>query len=117
MPKTTPKATPKTETAAPGRAPMNPRELSKEISRLHKAIAQQEEIIAAREADLEALERVMARPGPNDDLFALSTRHAELQKEIDAAITLWTDLGDEVKDRETERDTGAGVGVGFRPPG
>lgn len=119
LPKATaaPKSAPKVVPAASGRPPLNPRELSKEIARLHKAIAQQEEIISAREADLEALERVMARPSKTDDLFALSSRHAELQKEIDAAINQWTELGDEVKDRELERDTGAGVGVGFRPSG
>ncbi len=74
---------------APPVPTMTPRELSKEIARLEKEVAQTEDRIHAEEQGLETLEREMATPAPGTDLFKMSTRHGELQKIIRELLQKW----------------------------
>lgn len=75
---------------SPGSEPaLSPRELSKEIGRVEKAVAKTEEEVTTLELNLEALERDMASPGPDADLFAMSTRHTELSQSIEQAMARW----------------------------
>lgn len=75
---------------APGAEPsLSPRELSKEIGRVSRLVEETEETVTKLESELERLERTIAQPSPDVDLFALTKRHGELTSEIQAAISEW----------------------------
>ncbi|MBX7133119.1 MAG: ATP-binding cassette domain-containing protein [Fimbriimonadaceae bacterium] len=68
---------------------LTPRELSKEIARVEKLVATTEDSVSTLEAELEQLERTMASPPADADLFAMSTQHGELSKRIEQTIADW----------------------------
>lgn len=70
---------------------LSPRELSKEIARLAKAVVDVETRVEAAEAALRTLEARMAAPDPADDLVAMSHQHADLQTQVRAAMDLWAE--------------------------
>jgi len=86
-------ARPAPRSAPPPEAPAppawTPRELSKEIQRVRRATEEAESAVTDLEGDLERLERVMASPPADADLFRLSSRHGELQREIADAMARW----------------------------
>lgn len=75
--------------ATGGEPALSPRELSKEIGRVARLVADTEEAVTALERELENLERVIAQPPPDADLFALTKRHGELVEQIQVGLADW----------------------------
>ena len=93
---------------------LSPRELSKEIARMTKEVEKLEEQITQLETDLEAQERLLARPQPGDDLVAMSTKHGEIRASIEEKINRWTELGGKVEEYRAMTQSGDAIGVSFR---
>lgn len=93
---------------------MSPRELSKEIGRLTKEVEKLEDQISKEESELEALERVMARPQEGMDLVAMSLKHTELRARIDGLLAEWTDHGTRLEDLRRLQGNGEAIGITFR---
>lgn len=68
---------------------MSPRELSKEIERLQKLVAQIEEEVSDREAEIKALEDKLANVEPTADIFGLTRDHQRLREELEGTIASW----------------------------
>jgi len=83
----------KVEDAAPVAPTLTPRELSKEINRVEKELAQAESDVFSKEADLADLEQVMASAPPDADHLTLGQKYTELKSAVDAAMTRWESLG------------------------
>ncbi|MBL8060172.1 MAG: ABC-F family ATP-binding cassette domain-containing protein [Chthonomonas sp.] len=100
---------------APKQTPMlSPRELSKEIARMQKEESGLEDEITKLEAELEAHERLLARPQAGDDLVAMSVKHGELRSAIEDRLNRWTELGGKIEEYKNLSNNGDAIGVSFR---
>lgn len=91
----------------PGGEPvLSPRELSKEIGRVSRLVEEAEERVTGLETELESLERTIAQPSPDADLFALTKRHAELTREIEAAMSDWEDQSNRLEALRAQQGSG-----------
>ncbi|MFN8221428.1 MAG: ABC-F family ATP-binding cassette domain-containing protein [Fimbriimonadales bacterium] len=68
---------------------LSPRELSKEIGRMEKAVAQAEDEVHAAEEALKALETRLAVVSPSDDIVALTRQHQDAVAKVDATLADW----------------------------
>jgi ATP-binding cassette subfamily F protein 3 len=75
--------------SAPEEPVLSPRELSKEIERMTKLVAQIETEITDREAEIKALEDRLANLDPTADVFTLSRDHQRLQEELEGTMSAW----------------------------
>ena len=73
--------------AAP--APLSPREISKEIGRLTKLVADIEAEIAADEQALKDIEAQLADLGPTADVLTLTRDYQRLKEELEARMAAW----------------------------
>jgi len=80
------KTAPKDEPQKPA---MTPREISKEIARVEKAVAALEEQIEQEETALASLEGKLARVGPGDDIVAMTQEHGIIQTRIADLLQHW----------------------------
>jgi len=104
-----------TSKESPKQTPMlSPRELSKEIARMQKEVSGLEEEITKLEADLEAHERLLARPQAGDDLVAMSVKHGELRSAIEDRLNRWTEIGGRIEEYKNLSINGDAIGVSFR---
>lgn len=74
---------------------LSPRELSKEIARLAKALETTESEVAAAEGRIQAIEAELATPPAGADLIAMTERYADEKRQLDELMHRWHD--------ETER--------------
>lgn len=66
-----------------------PRELSKEIGRVMKLVAEIEGQVSSDEQALRELEEQLANLGPTADVFSLTREHQRLKEELDGRISAW----------------------------
>ncbi|HRJ26229.1 MAG TPA: ABC-F family ATP-binding cassette domain-containing protein [Fimbriimonadaceae bacterium] len=83
---------------AENRPQLSPRELSKEITRQEKAVAQIEGEIHSTEQQLDDLGKIMASPEDGSDLLALSTRYAVLQQQLQDQLEEWESSARKLED-------------------
>ena len=74
------------EVAAPA---LSPRELSKEIERVRKVIAQLELEIAATEAHIRGVERKLSAVPVGADIMAMTRDHQELSEALEGQMSAW----------------------------
>ena len=70
---------------------LSPRELSKEISRLAKAIEGTESEIEAVEAEIARREVELGSPDPKSDLLALTAEYGARRQHLDELLARWHD--------------------------
>ena len=81
---------PTAKTQEPEEAPkLSPRELSKEIQRVEKLVAQLENEVADQEADIKDLEDRLANVDPTADILALTQQHAQAQERLAGTMSAW----------------------------
>ncbi len=68
---------------------LTPRELSKEIGRITKLVAEVETQIADDEQALKDLEEQLANLSPTADVFSLTREHQRLQEELEGSMSAW----------------------------
>ena len=73
---------------------LSPRELSKEIARVEKALALAEEEVARAEKALAELEQIIAEPPADADFYALGSDHEARKQAVDQATASWAELAD-----------------------
>ncbi|MFQ3587105.1 MAG: ABC-F family ATP-binding cassette domain-containing protein [Fimbriimonadaceae bacterium] len=73
---------------------LSPRELSKEIARVEKALAQAESDVDRAERALAELEQVIASPPADADFYALGVEHEARKAAVDQATEHWAELAD-----------------------
>lgn len=56
---------------------------------MSRLVEETEESVTKLESELERVERIIAQPSPDVDLFALTKRHGELTSLIQSAISEW----------------------------
>ena len=95
--------------SAPAKA-WSPRDLSKEIERLERAVRESEGTVDASEKGLRSIEAKLASVMPGDDVFALSQAHQEGQRAAAAALAEWTELSLRLEQLQGVREQGAGIG-------
>lgn len=95
--------------SAPAKA-WSPRDLSKEIERLERAVRESEGTVDASEKGLRSIEAKLASVKPGDDVFALSQAHQEGQRAAAAALAEWTELSLRLEQLQGVREQGAGTG-------
>lgn len=77
------------EAAKPEVPRLSPRELSKEIQRMERVVADTEQNISDLEADLKALEQRLERLDASADVFALTSEHQRLQEDLAGTMSVW----------------------------
>jgi len=68
---------------------LTPRELSKEIQRVTKLVADIENQISQNETELKEVEDLLANLSPTADVFALTKDHQRLQEELEGRLAAW----------------------------
>lgn len=68
---------------------LTPRELSKEIGRVTKLVAEIEAEISEDESELKALEDQLANLSPTADVYALTLEHQHLKEELEGRLAAW----------------------------
>jgi uncharacterized protein YhaN len=68
---------------------LSPRELSKEIGRLEKMVADLEVQIHESEQDLVDLENTLANLPKDADVFALTQNYSDLKESISGQMAVW----------------------------
>jgi ATP-binding cassette subfamily F protein 3 len=68
---------------------LSPRELSKEIARTEKLVAEMEEDIHVSERELAELEATLSSLAPNADVFALTRSHENIKERIAGQMAAW----------------------------
>jgi ATP-binding cassette subfamily F protein 3 len=68
---------------------MSPRELSKEIQRLEKLVAESEEDVAHYEAEIKSIEAKLANVSPSEDVYALTIAYRDAQESLAGAMAAW----------------------------
>ena len=93
-------------TNIPGRggAELSPRELSKEIGRLTKLVAELEDAVHAEEEALKELEDKLASLPPNADVMALTMEHAHIQESISGHMAAWEEQAAKLQELQSSRD-------------
>jgi ATP-binding cassette, subfamily F, member 3 len=86
VPKKTSKVEPQSE------ATMSPREVSKEIQRLEKAVVDVEQEIGALEADIRRIEAKLGAIGPSEDVYALTLEYQRTKEQLEGALSGWEEL-------------------------
>lgn len=81
---------------------------------MQKEVSGLEEEITKLEADLEAHERLLARPQAGDDLVAMSVKHGELRSAIEDRLNRWTEIGGRIEEYKNLSINGDAIGVSFR---
>ncbi len=76
-------------TEKPPEPQLSPRELSKEIARVTKMVADIEAEVAADEQHLKDLEEELAHLGPAADVFSLTREHGQLKEKIEGGMSAW----------------------------
>jgi len=76
-------------TEKPPEPQFTPRELSKEIGRITKLVADIEAEISADESALREVEEQLANLGPTADVFSLTRDHQRLQEELEGRMAAW----------------------------
>ena len=68
---------------------MTPREISKEIQRVTKLVADIEGQISQNELGLRDIEDQLANLSPTADVFSLTKDHQRLQEELESRLAAW----------------------------
>jgi len=68
---------------------LSPRELSKEIGRVTKLVAEIELEVAEDESALKHLEEELANLSPTADVFSLTREHQRLKEQLDGRLAAW----------------------------
>jgi hypothetical protein len=68
---------------------LTPRELSKEIQRLTRLVAEIEDQVSRHESELKGLEETLANLPPTADVFALTQQYQQLQEVLEGSISSW----------------------------
>jgi len=68
---------------------LTPRELSKEIGRMAKLVAEIEQEITHDEHTLKGIEEELANLGPTADVFSLTREHQRLKEQLDGRLASW----------------------------
>jgi len=89
------------EPVAPG---LTPRELSKEIQRVQKLVADTEKLISDCEENLKEIEAELANLSPDANVFNLTREHGEVQVQLAEAMKLWEDSSVRVEQLIAQRD-------------
>lgn len=76
---------------------LSPREVSKEIARLSKLVADAEDRVAAAEAAVAQLEAELASADPSADLLSLTRRHSELTERLRACLQDWEERSSQLE--------------------
>lgn len=85
---------------------LSPRELSKEIARLSKAIEGTEADIAKVEADIAVRERELASPPAGADLLALTEAYGKRKEELDTLLERWHDETEQLESLRAQQGAG-----------
>lgn len=80
---------PRTLDDAPAPPTLSPRELSKEIERMTKVVADAEAHVHHLETELAVVEQQLANLGPMADVLALTQSHQQLQEAVEGAMAVW----------------------------
>jgi ATP-binding cassette subfamily F protein 3 len=89
------------EPVAPG---LTPRELSKEIQRMQKLVADTERLISDCEENLKEIENELANLSPDANVFNLTREHGEVQVQLAEAMKLWEESSLRVEQLIAQRD-------------
>ena len=89
------KTMPETRAEAPT---MTPRELSKEIERLTRLVAEMEDDIHATEQELKELEGVLEDIPAGADILDLTRNHAHLREMIEGKVAAWTEQAERLEE-------------------
>lgn len=100
----TPQPPPRDTMALTERGNLSPRELSKEIGRLTKLVAQLEDAVHAEEEALKNLEATLASLPPNADVIALTMEHAHIQESIAGHMAAWEEQAAKLEELQSPRD-------------
>ena len=74
-----------------------PRELSKEIGRITKLVAEIEAQVASDEKALKDLEDQLANLGPTADVFTLTRDHQRLQEQLEGSMGAWQEQSEKLE--------------------
>lgn len=88
-------------------AKISSREISKEIERLRRAIAQLEDSIGRDEASLKEIEANLSNPGAGLDVPKLSLLHQSTSLSLADAMAKWSEAGSQLQQLVQARTTGA----------
>lgn len=83
---------------------LSPRELSKEIERVRKAVAEAEDAVHAVEAQQAEVTQRLSVPAEGDDLLALSQAYAELGARHDQVLADWEALVTELERLQAQQE-------------
>ncbi|MBS1714639.1 MAG: ABC-F family ATP-binding cassette domain-containing protein [Armatimonadetes bacterium] len=104
----TPATAAKTQDVTPG---LSPREVSKEIGRLEKLVAELEDEVSQAEKDLRAIEKELAELPPTADVFDLTRRYQSKTEHVASSMAAWEE---QVKALEAMKVLQGPTGVTFR---
>ncbi len=76
---------------------MTPRELSKEIGRITKLVAEIETEISVKESEIKVLEDQLANVSPTADIFTLTRDHQRLQEELEGSLSAWQEQSERLE--------------------
>ncbi|MBL8048882.1 MAG: ABC-F family ATP-binding cassette domain-containing protein [Chthonomonas sp.] len=82
---------------------MTPRELSKEIGRLEKAVSAAESDVERAETALQKASAAMVSAGPDADHLALSMAYADQESKLASAMSTWESVSLELEERRAEQ--------------
>ena len=85
----TPAKTPIVAVAEPVAPGLTPRELSKEIARMEKVVADTEAKVAEEEAALKAMERRLSDLPATADVYAMSLEYQGMQERLEGTMAAW----------------------------
>lgn len=83
---------------------LSPRELSKEIERVRKAVAEAEDVVHAVESQQAEVTQRLSVPTEGDDLLALSKAYAELSARHDQVLADWEALVMELERLQAQQE-------------
>ena len=86
------------KTEAPAAPTMSPRELSKEIQRVERIVADTEKESENIEAEIKELEHRLANVQPTDDVWELSRTHTALKEALEGTINAWTEHSEKLEE-------------------
>ncbi len=81
---------------------------------MQKEVSGLEDEITKLETEMEAHERLLARPQAGDDLVAMSVKHGELRSAIEGRLNRWTELGGKIEEYKNLTNNGDAIGISFR---
>jgi ATP-binding cassette subfamily F protein 3 len=81
----------------PAEPTLSPRELSKEIERVTKLVAEIEAEVADDEETLRLVEDQLANLGPTADVFSLTREHQRLKEQLEGRLAAWQEQSERLE--------------------